>query len=58
MAKTERVNELLPLRDSTADKLTDRASSEPEANGSAVPGETQVDKYGFTGGTQQVSGET
>lgn len=60
MAKTEQVNGLQQLRGSAADKLTDngRASSDPEPNGSALPGETQVDKYGFTGGAQQVSGET
>lgn len=60
MAKTEQVNGLQQLRSSAADKLTDngKASSDLEPNGSAVPGETQVDKYGFTGGAQQVSGET
>lgn len=60
MAKTEKVNGLRQLRGgSAADKLTDngRASSDLEPNGSAIPGETQVDKYGFTGGAQQVSGE-
>lgn len=61
MAKTEQVNGLRQLRGSSsaADKLTDngRASSDLEPNGSAIPGETQVDKYGFTGGAQQVSGE-
>lgn len=60
MAKTEQVNGLQQLWGSTADKLTDygKASSELEPNGSAVPGETHVDKYGFTGGAQQVAGET
>lgn len=60
MAKTEQVNGLRQLRGSSADdKLTDngRASSDLEPNGSSIPGETQVDKYGFTGGAQQVSGE-
>lgn len=60
MAKTEQVNGLQQLRSSAADTLTDsgKASSDLEPNGSAVPGESQVDKYGFTGGAQQVSGET
>lgn len=58
MAKTERSNGL-NLRDG-AEKLTENGTgtshgSNPELNGNVVPGETQVDKYGFTGGAQQVS---
>lgn len=60
MAKTEQGNGL-DLRGST-EKLTDNGKgssfgSDPEVNGS-VPGETQVDKYGFTGGAQQHTGES
>lgn len=60
MAKIEKGNGL-DLRDST-EKLKDNGKntsygSDPEANGSAIPGETQVDKYGFTGGAQQYSGD-
>lgn len=46
-----------------AEKLTDNGKgrwymSEQEANGSAPPEEKkQVDKYGFTGGTQQSLGD-
>ncbi|XP_003965569.2 TBC1 domain family member 10A-like isoform X1 [Takifugu rubripes] len=44
------------------EKLTDHGNSswfvsDPGTNGSAVPEETQVDKYGFTGGGQQSSGD-
>lgn len=61
MAKTEEGNGF-NLRGST-EKLTDNGKdapygSEPEPNGSAGPGETLVDKYGFTGGAQQNSGES
>lgn len=61
MAKTEQGNGL-DLRNST-EKLTDNGKgsshgSDPEINGSAVPGEKQVDKYGFTGGAQQYSGDS
>ncbi|XP_070780478.1 TBC1 domain family member 10A [Enoplosus armatus] len=62
MAKTEQGNGL-DLRGS-AEKLTDNGKgssygSDPEVNGSAVvPGETQVDKYGFIGGAQQFSGDS
>lgn len=59
MAKTEQGNGL-DMGVST-EKLTDNGygrsyGSDPEANGSAIPGEKQVDKYGFTGGAQQFSG--
>ncbi|XP_014906900.1 TBC1 domain family member 10A-like [Poecilia latipinna] len=60
MAKTEQRNGL-ELQGNT-EKLTDsngKSSSnglEPEVNGS-IPEETQVDKYGFTGGAQQSAGE-
>lgn len=45
----------------STEKLTDNGygrsyGSDPEANGSAIPGEKQADKYGFTGGAQQFSG--
>ncbi|XP_059213757.1 TBC1 domain family member 10A [Centropristis striata] len=55
MAKTEQGNGL-DLRGSS-EKLTDNGTigsygSEPEVKGS-VPGDTEVDKYGFTGGAQQ-----
>ncbi|XP_031133928.1 TBC1 domain family member 10A-like [Sander lucioperca] len=58
MAKIEQGNGL-DLRSGT-DKLTDNGKgssyvSDPEVNG--VPGETQVDKYGFTGGAQQHTGK-
>ncbi|XP_072227734.1 TBC1 domain family member 10A [Leuresthes tenuis] len=58
MAKTERDNGL-DMRDST-EKLTNNGRgsshrSDPEVNGN-IPEETQVDKYGFTGGAQQNSG--
>ncbi|XP_022059565.1 TBC1 domain family member 10A-like [Acanthochromis polyacanthus] len=58
MAKTEQGNGL-DLRSST-EKLTDNGKggsygSDPEVNGSGIPGESQVDKYGFTGGAQQNS---
>nr|XP_046231550.1 TBC1 domain family member 10A [Scatophagus argus] len=59
MAKTEQGNGL-DLRGST-EKLTENGKgnsygSDPEVNGSTVPGEKQVDKYGFTGGAQQSVG--
>ncbi len=62
MAKTEQGNGV-DLRGS-AEKLTDNGNGssygpDPEVNGSAIiPGETQVDKYGFTGGAQQYSGDS
>ncbi|XP_038589793.1 TBC1 domain family member 10A [Micropterus salmoides] len=61
MAKTEQGNGL-DLRRST-EKLTDNGkgslnATDPEANGSVAPGETQVDKYGFIGGAQQYSGDS
>lgn len=59
MAKTEQGNGL-DMRVST-EKLTDNGrsyGSDTEANGSATPGEKQVDKYGFTGGAQQNSGDS
>ncbi|XP_029024827.1 TBC1 domain family member 10A-like [Betta splendens] len=61
MAKTEPGNGL-NLRGST-EKLTDNGKDgsygpEPEPNGSTGPGGTRVDKYGFTGGAQQTSGES
>uniref|UniRef100_UPI0037E79FFC TBC1 domain family member 10A-like n=1 Tax=Semicossyphus pulcher TaxID=241346 RepID=UPI0037E79FFC len=61
MAKTEQGNGL-ELRGS-AEKLTDNGNgslyrSDPEVNGNDIPEETQVDKYGFTGGAQQNSGDT
>lgn len=43
-----------------AKKLTDHGNrfvSDPGTNGSAVPEERQVDKYGFTGGPQQSPGD-
>lgn len=58
MAKTEQGNGL-ELHDNT-EKLTDSNGKgtglDPEVNGS-IPGEGQVDKYGFTGGAQQSAGE-
>lgn len=56
MAKTKHGNGV-ELRGSV-DKLTENGTrgSDPEANGNAMPGEVQVDKYGFTGGAQQVAG--
>lgn len=43
-------------------KLTDNGKSswymsDQEANGSTIPEEKPVDKYGFTGGTQQSPGD-
>lgn len=45
-----------------AEKLTDNGKSswylaDQEANDSTTTGEKQVDKYGFTGGTQQSPGD-
>lgn len=58
MAKTEQGNGL-ELHDNT-EKLTGSNGKgtglDPEVNGS-IPGEEQVDKYGFTGGAQQSAGE-
>ncbi|XP_041825730.1 TBC1 domain family member 10A-like [Melanotaenia boesemani] len=59
MAKSEKGNGL-EMRGST-EKLTDNGKGnahghDPEVNGT-VPEESQVDKYGFTGGTQKYSGE-
>ncbi|KAF3702087.1 TBC1 domain family member 10A EBP50-PDX interactor of 64 kDa [Channa argus] len=59
MAKTEQGNGL-DLRGSM-EKLTDNgkgSSCEPEVNGNAIPVEKKVDKYGFTGGAQQYSGDS
>lgn len=59
MAKTEQRGNGLDLRGST-DKLTDNngtGSSDPEVNGNVLTGESQVDRYGFTGGAQQSSGD-
>ncbi|XP_071321711.1 TBC1 domain family member 10A isoform X1 [Trachinotus anak] len=60
MAKTEQGNGL-DVRGST-DKLTDNGKgnlygSDTEVNGNAIPDQEQVDKYGFTGGAQQYSGD-
>lgn len=56
MAKTEQGNGF-HMR-GTPEKLTDNGKgSDPEANGNVVLGETEVDKYGFSGGAQQHSGE-
>lgn len=60
MAKAEQGNGL-DLRGG-AEKLTDGGKgtsqvAEPEANGGVPGGETQVDKYGFTGGAQQHCGD-
>ncbi|KAG7223969.1 hypothetical protein INR49_015226 [Caranx melampygus] len=56
MAKTEQGNGL-DVRGS-AEKLTDNGiGPDSEINGNAVLREEQVDKYGFTGGAQQSSGE-
>lgn len=61
MAKTEQGKGNVDMRGSR-DKLTENGTGEPGRNGSAIPGEeekeTRVDKYGFTGGAQQNSGET
>uniref|UniRef100_A0A146ZT07 TBC1 domain family member 10A n=1 Tax=Fundulus heteroclitus TaxID=8078 RepID=A0A146ZT07_FUNHE len=58
MAKTEPGNGLEHV--ASAEKLTESngkgGSNGPEANGS-IPGESQVDRYGFTGGSQQSAGE-
>ncbi|XP_051267861.1 TBC1 domain family member 10A [Dicentrarchus labrax] len=61
MAKTEQ-GDGLELRGST-DKLTDNGKggsygSDPAVNGGVVPGDNQVDKYGFIGGAQQYSGDS
>ncbi|XP_067430282.1 TBC1 domain family member 10A-like [Thunnus thynnus] len=55
MAKTEEGNGL-DLRGS-AEKLTDNGT-DPGVNGDVSPGNTPVDRYGFTGGAQQISGES
>ncbi|XP_028273048.1 TBC1 domain family member 10A-like [Parambassis ranga] len=55
MAKTEQGNGF-DMRGST-EKLTDK-ERDPEVNGNVIPGENQTDKYGFTGGPQQYSGES
>lgn len=46
----------LDLRGS-AEKLTDNGT-DPGVNGDVSPGNTPVDRYGFTGGAQQISGES
>ncbi|KAI3362370.1 hypothetical protein L3Q82_012672 [Scortum barcoo] len=53
MAKTEQGNGV------SREELTeDGKRADPEVNGGGViPGETPVDKYGFTGGAQQTSGD-
>lgn len=61
MARTELSNGL-NLRDNP-EKLTENGTGsshglDPEVNGNVVPGETQVDKYGFTGGAQQYAGDS
>lgn len=54
MAKTEEGNGL-NLRGS-AEKLTDNVTG-LEVNGSVTPEDAPVDRYGFTGGAQQISGD-
>ncbi|XP_070706789.1 TBC1 domain family member 10A-like [Pempheris klunzingeri] len=60
MAQTEK-GKGVKLRDSTEKLTTDNGTGGPlgsdpeEVNGRAAPGETPVDKHGFTGGAQQVS---
>ncbi|CAJ1070495.1 TBC1 domain family member 10A [Xyrichtys novacula] len=61
MAKTEQGYG--PGMRGSGEKLTDNGNgnlygSDPEVNGNGIPDETQVDKYGFTGGAQQTSGNT
>lgn len=61
MAKTEQGNGF-DKRGST-EKLTDNGKTGPfgsdiEENVSFTSGEKQVDKYGFTGGAQQVPGDS
>nr|XP_040054342.1 TBC1 domain family member 10A-like [Gasterosteus aculeatus aculeatus] len=59
MAKIEPGNGLVS-RDSKAelrDNGTSSHGSDPETNG-GVPGDKQADKYGFTGGAQQLRGES
>lgn len=61
MANTEQGNGH-DLRSNTG-KLTDNGNDssyggDPKVNGSAIPGEAKADKYGFTGGAQQYSGES
>lgn len=47
------------MRGSSTEKLTDNGrATDPEVNGGVVPGETPVDKYGFSGGAQQHSGDS
>lgn len=41
----------------SAEKLTDNGT-DPGVNGDVSPGNTPVDRYGFTGGAQQISGES
>lgn len=55
MAKTEQGNGV-DMRGST-EKLTDKEKDQ-EVNGNVIAGENQTDKYGFTGGPQQYSGES
>ncbi|KAM9307359.1 TBC1 domain family member 10A-like [Pholidichthys leucotaenia] len=54
MAETEQGNGLNHL--GSTEKLTGNGTgvSEPEVNGNVVPRDTPVDKYGFTGGAQQL----
>ena len=54
MAKTEEGNGL-NLRGS-AERLTDNVTG-LEVNGSVTPEDAPVDRYGFTGGAQQISGD-
>lgn len=61
MATTELSNGL-NLRENP-EKLTENGTGssrglDPEVNGNVVSGETQVDKYGFTGGAQQYAGDS
>lgn len=59
MAKIEPGNGLVS-RDSKAelrDNGTSSHGSDPETNG-GVPWDKQADKYGFTGGAQQLRGES
>lgn len=60
MARTEQDNGLdLPgsTQKLTEDGKNSSYGSDPEANGRSMLGETQVDKYGFIGGAQQLSGD-
>lgn len=59
MARTEQESGLdLPgsTQKLTEDGKNSLYGSDPESNGRSILGETQVDKYGFSGGAQQFSG--